>query len=212
MGRGAHKNNFLPTAISCQKVLIEIDQELNYGNHYRDLACLLACQGDIEGANQAFLDGLDHKNAKFTAGIHAEYAQFLLLNQDSEILNIDKLKITEYLYNVINSDNIGILEYEVTAQKTVCDILQKIIEEKNASVIINPKILAYYLLIDNPEYIKEGHNIIQDVLNYVDYNNEVKNDDLFLNILPHITMLGESQQINYSNEDSTISGESDPLP
>ncbi|HJK86941.1 MAG TPA: tetratricopeptide repeat protein [Candidatus Megaira endosymbiont of Nemacystus decipiens] len=154
-----YEANLLSAAINCQKVLIKIDPELKYGNHYHNLACFSACQGNVEEANQAFIEGLNHKNAKTTAGLYVEYAQFLLLNKDNDILNINNDTITNYLYRAINCDNIVGLGYGKIEQNSVCDILQNLIKEKNSTIIIHPKILAYYLLITNPEYIKEDDDV-----------------------------------------------------
>ena len=157
----AYENNCLLAAINCQKVLVKFDPELKHGNHYHNLACYYACQGNVKEANDAFINALTHPNAKdkVTGGVYAEYAQFLIVNKDSDVLNIASQVISKQLYAAINCDNMGGLQYGKIEQDSICDILQNLIKQKNATISINPKVFAYYLLTTHPEYIKNGDSI-----------------------------------------------------
>ena len=123
------------------------------------LACFYACKGNIKEANGAFINALTHSKAKVTGGLHAEYAQFLIINKDSDVLKITSQEISKQLYAAINCDNMGGLQYGKIEQDSICDILQNLIKQKNATISINPKVFAYYLLTTHPEYIKNGDSI-----------------------------------------------------
>jgi hypothetical protein len=69
------------------------------------------------------------------------------------------LEIYKHLYAAIYSNNPGGLQYGKVEQTTVCSVLQDIIKQKNASIEIDPKALAYYLLLTNPEYIAANDSI-----------------------------------------------------
>jgi tetratricopeptide (TPR) repeat protein len=155
----AYKNKNLLVAITCQKILIKIDPELKYGNLYHALACFYACQGNIEGANEEFTNALTHPNAKITSDLYAEYAQFLLANKKSAVLKVALQAVSKHLYAAINYNNTEGLEYGKIEKDSICDILQNLIKQKNSTIQVNPKALAYYLLISNPEYIKDGDSI-----------------------------------------------------
>jgi len=149
----ARANNSLHSAINCQLVLLKIDPELQYANHYHNLACFYACQGNIEKANKTFINALAHPNANITGALYVEYVQFLIINRENDILNVNIKEISEYLYSAINSTNMSGLQYRKIEKDTVCNILKDLIKQKNATIQVNPKVFAYYLLIQYPEYI-----------------------------------------------------------
>jgi len=148
-----YNNHFLTAAINCQLLLLKVDPELQYENYYHNLACYYACHENIEEANGAFINALNHPNAAVTAALHAEYAQFLILNRNSNVINVNPQEISSHLYAAINNIIVRDLYYGSIEQKTVCDTLRNIINEKGTGITINPKVLSYYLLISNPEYI-----------------------------------------------------------
>jgi tetratricopeptide (TPR) repeat protein len=149
----AYRNGDLVAAINSQQVLLEIDPEL-HDNYYYHLAYLYAAQGNIEEANIAFIQSLEYREGRSKI----KYLQFLILNRDHELLSSAIESISDLLYDIISSDGEDLI-YGVIEQNSVCRVLSDIIKQRNASVKINSKVLAYYLLITNSEYIREEDNI-----------------------------------------------------
>ena len=158
----ANKNSALPAVINCQLVLIKVDPNLQYGNHYHKLACFYAAKGNIEEANAAFLRALEHPEV--TGDVHTEYAQFLILNKDNLVLPDAAQTIVEHLYSAIASDDVDGLSYVQLDKDGICRVLSDIIKQKNADIEVNPKALAYYLLITHPEYTIEGPEMANALL------------------------------------------------
>jgi len=68
--------------------------------------------------------------------------------------------ISKHLYAAIKSGNDGSgLGYGNLEKNSVSPFLKSMILEKNNPITINPKILAYYLLIKHPEFIKAGDSL-----------------------------------------------------
>lgn len=173
-------------AINCQKVLVKIDPGLKYGNHYHSLACFYTCAGNIKEANDAFITALTHPNAEITGGLHTEYAQFLILNKDGGNLIVDSSEISKHLYAAINSNNLGGLQHGKIEQTTVCSILQDLIKQKNATVKVDPKVLAYYLLLTHPQYVLENdkvNDLVQGFTKACSNSQEETSYMLFLGLL-----------------------------
>lgn len=84
--------------------------------------------------------------------MHTEYAQFLILNKNK--LAIDSSIISYHLYSVIQTESDEtILSYGRLEKNSVSPSIKKLIEKTKEAVQINPKALAYHLLLNNPEYI-----------------------------------------------------------
>ena len=164
-------------AINCQLVLIKVDPELKYSNHYHNLACFCACQGSIEEANEAFIKALMHPHAKVTGSLHAEYAQFLILNMNSLI--IDPQEISKHLYAAIESKNIGGLQYGKIEQTSVCNILQELMKQKNTTINVDPKVLAYYLLATHSKFLIKDDKLEELLDSFCSYCNSMQDEISF---------------------------------
>lgn len=122
--------------------------------------------------NQSLLEGDHHKAREWYAQIDPIYQlldfnskDFIELqlryanmacngNLPSAAVNIQKILVN------VDFD----LQYGKIEKNSVCDKLLHMIKEKNATITINPKVLANYLLIINPVHIREGDNI-ENLLN-----------------------------------------------
>ncbi|PCJ28981.1 MAG: hypothetical protein COA94_03080, partial [Rickettsiales bacterium] len=151
----AYSSNALQSALNCQLVLVKIDPGLRHGNHYHNLASYYAYLGHIEKANITFTDALAQPPAKVTGRLHVEYAQFLIVNRDNEALATSVQEISPHLHAAISSDNMSDLPYGRAEKDSVCEILQNLLSQRNAAIQVNPKVLAYYLLIKYPECMQE---------------------------------------------------------
>ncbi|MGC0372443.1 MAG: hypothetical protein DGJ47_001156, partial [Rickettsiaceae bacterium] len=171
----AYQQNDLKLAITEQKKLLEIDPALEYGNHYHNLACFFNCDKQITEADKTFLKGITNQNVKITSAFYTEYAQFLIVNENYKKLQIDKEAIAQYLYESVYCNNLGELSYGIIEKDTVCPVLQNLIKDLDTKIEVDPKILAYHLLITNPEYAMEGHNVAEDLLEYANSNEEIIN-------------------------------------
>ncbi|HJK87156.1 MAG TPA: tetratricopeptide repeat protein [Candidatus Megaira endosymbiont of Nemacystus decipiens] len=165
--------------INHQKVLLKLDPELKYGNHYQNLARYLALNRNIEEANEAFKLAL-YFSDKIGLSLLAEYAQFLIVNKEKLLENnieVNSDKVSGLLYKVINTkeDN-SELGYRKTEKNFVLPIIKKLIEANEDNIIINPKTLAYYMLIANPEYIVEGDNIEDITKQFEEHCNYLKDE------------------------------------
>ena len=86
----------------------------------------------------------------------------------SELANIPT-----YLQLAINAEEKGVLSYSKSGKDTVCDVLQSLVIEKG-SIEVDPKMLAYYLLIEHPEY---SSGDLSDILRlFINYCKEVKSE------------------------------------
>ena len=170
----AYNNNLLLAAINYQKALANVDSELKYGNHYHNLACFYAVQGNIKKANTAFLKALDHSDVN--PELHVEYAQFLILNANS--LDVSSQETSKHLYATIHysGDTIHSLQYSKIEQAAICHILGDIIKQKKTVITVNSKVLAYYLLIKNPEYIASDDSIDRLLYSFSEYSDSLSDD------------------------------------
>ena len=200
-----YNNNILVAAINCQKVLLQVDSELREGNHYHNLACFYSCQNKISEANDSFINALNHPNAKVTGELYVEYAQFLIINSKNDSLKVEHQEISKYLYKTINCYNVENLQYGRIEKNSVCDKLLHIIKEKNDTISVNPKILAYYLLITNPEYITEGDSV-ENLLNSLKYICDNQQDEVSFELLADAYKFtgNEELALEYSNYSNTI--------
>ncbi|WP_341793712.1 MULTISPECIES: tetratricopeptide repeat protein [unclassified Rickettsia] len=190
----AYENYALLAAINCQLVLLKVDSKLCHGNHYHNLACFYAAIDNIELANETFIKALNHREVK--GSLYAEYAQFLIINKENKALDIKTHLISKYLYTAMSSDNTEGLEYGILEKNSICTILKSIIEQENKAVRVNPKILAYYLLIKYPEYIFENDNINTLLKSLHDYCDRLQDEVSF-------KLLADCYN-NIDNEESVI--------
>ncbi|MGC0372373.1 MAG: hypothetical protein DGJ47_001085, partial [Rickettsiaceae bacterium] len=154
------KDNRIPTAILCKKVMLRTDPELARGNHYYDLAKLFICHGQIKEAHETFVEYMNVKNYAPKANFLAEYAQFIILNQENLAninIEISGEKIVEVLYQVMIIKDQSLLTYSALEKNFIAPKLQSIIEEKIAAKIfevnVQPNVLAYYLVVKNIDTI-----------------------------------------------------------
>jgi tetratricopeptide (TPR) repeat protein len=169
---------FLLPAINSLKVLLLVDPELKFNNHYHDLGCYLASVGKIEDANDAFVKGITQDKVPVRASLYAEYAQFLICNRDSEALSEALKHLPNYLHNavMIEQDSTESLFYEISQMSTVCITLKELIAESLTPIAISPRALSYYLLIKYPEYIKEGSNLADVIESFLKYCQQSKSE------------------------------------
>jgi tetratricopeptide (TPR) repeat protein len=156
----ASKDGNLDAAINLQQVLLKVDPNLQYGNHYYNLASLYACHGEVAQANDTFLEALKHKP---TSALYAKYAQFLIANKGYEM--IPTIAISQYLYAALAGSNDGDDKvcYVAMEMDKVCGILAELIKH-HGEIELCPDVLAYYLLIKNPEYIVTNRNLLIEEL------------------------------------------------
>ncbi|MDF2966174.1 MAG: hypothetical protein K0Q51_1562, partial [Rickettsiaceae bacterium] len=155
----AYDNNYLDGAVNSQLVLVKIDPQLRFDNHYHNLACFYSCKGEVQLANETFIKAINQKYYPVKASLYVDYAQFLILNKNG--LNNDAKEASHHLYTALNSESDGHLTYGKLDKNSTCSILKSIIEEKNGTIEVEPKILAYYLLIKHPQYIA-GSDTLED--------------------------------------------------
>jgi tetratricopeptide (TPR) repeat protein len=162
-------------AIQYQLILTEIDYDENKGYNYHNLACLYASSGNIKDATLAFSYALENCN---TSALHAEYAQFLILHRENTFVSHKSKEISYHLYQAINFNDNSKLIYGQMEKESPCQILQEILQDQSSTIEVNPKILAYYLLHTNPEYVtnKDEYKQFADFFEqycYTDSDNEV---------------------------------------
>ncbi|MGC0372444.1 MAG: hypothetical protein DGJ47_001157, partial [Rickettsiaceae bacterium] len=204
----AYQQNNLKLAITEQQKLLEIDPEFQYGTHYHNLARFFNCDNQIKEADKVFLKGITNQNVKITSAFYTEYAQFLIVNENYKKLQIDEEAIAQYLYESVYCNNLGGLSYGMLEKHTICPTLQNLIQDPDTSIEVDPKVLAYHLLITNPEYTMEGHNAAEDLLEYA---SNIDNCDLFPNIVESVLMFSELHQKDSLNEYFTTEISTKPL-
>jgi tetratricopeptide (TPR) repeat protein len=181
----AHFYNALNSSINNQLVLLKVDPDLKYGNHYHNLACAYACRGNIKEANETFIKAFTYPN--IGGGLHAEYAQFLIINKNLSDFTVNTQEVSNHLYAAINSNNVNRLLYTKIDQTNgkICSILSKFIKEKNSPIVINSKILTYYLLIKNPEYLKADDKVEFLTESFKNYCSKLQ-DELSFRLLSNV--------------------------
>lgn len=148
--------------INAHLALLKLDPALQHGNHYHNLGCYYSANGNIDKANDAFTKGLEETN-HFKSNLQAEYAQFLILNKG--VLSIYPNIISKHLYEVIYGEDDGsALQYGKIEKNSVCKKLKELVEQNKTTITINPKALAYHLLITNPEYIVESGDAVESTI------------------------------------------------
>jgi len=162
-------------AIQYQLILTETDYNENKGYNYHNLACLYASAGNIKDSTLAFSHALENCS---TSALHAEYAQFLILNKDHTFLSHKSKEIFHHLYQAIYCNDNSKLSYGQMEKASLCQILQEILQDQGSIIEVNPKILAYYLLHTNPESVKnkDEYEYFADCFEqycYTDSDNEV---------------------------------------
>ena len=168
----AYKRSNTGASLNCQKVLLKLDPEMQYGNHYHNLACFYSVAGEIAEANAAF--NLALKAPHVSTGLRAEYSQFLIMHSgvltgspqgQAPIFTEVSFKSTvrECLHFVVSNtiEKGSGLQYGKLEQDSVCNGLSDIIATKRAPITLSPKTLAYYLLIKHPEYMETGVEVAQ---------------------------------------------------
>ena len=172
-----YKRNDLLSDINCHEVLVKIDPELKHGNHYHNLACFYACRGNIAKARESFIRAFSYFEVE--GGLHVEYAQFLITNRNSNDFIVSSQEISNHLYIAINSGNRGDLNYGKMEQNSICAILAELINQKNNIIETDSQTLAYYLLIKNPQYIKEDDNIESLLQSFTSYCENLQEEIAF---------------------------------
>ena len=169
--------NMIEAVVDTQKALVILDPKLEYGNHYHDLACFLAVEGNLVEAYETFNTAWMQHREKVTDGFCVEYAQFLILNAkalEAQNILVTKDQITELLYSTIASENTSGLSYSQAEKNNVVSLIKELLSVENKVVIIQPKSLAYYLLITHPQYLVEGENLDYFIDTFKNHCNELK--------------------------------------
>lgn len=95
---------------------------------------------------------------------------------NANFLQIDKHKISKLLYEAVNNINIDELQYGELEKNMVSAVIRDIINQKDISIKIDPKVLAYYLLITYPEYIKENEivdSLVESLSEFCDGKDDI---------------------------------------
>ena len=129
------------------------------GANWHNLACLYHVQAMkflnlgqfqnlgiyIEKTEDAFKSSINSFGAQDHVCIYTEYAQFLLLHYKGD--NADKLEqIIDLLHWAVETDDGSSLSYRRCDGPTLCDALQRYLENKE-QISISSKVLAMYLLL-----------------------------------------------------------------
>lgn len=180
------KLGYIQGMINCMLTLLKVDSELTHENYYTNLACYYAINEQINEANETFVTAIN--SGKVCSALYTEYAQFLIKNAPN--LNVNTDIISHFLYSAINASDSSTLSYGRLEQKTLCNILQEFIEtNKNNYIEISAKVLAYYLLITNTEYIKTGdtfQNLTTRLQSLCLESNDSLGQELLKNIVENI--------------------------
>lgn len=124
------------------------------------LAHIYRNKGELNKASKEFIKAISLSPENIT--YKAEYAHFLIATSESNLLGISDKEISQYLYSVITDqkeESSEFIYYTKQDKNFVCSIFADIMDKSNTPFQINPKSLAYYLLLKHNQYLDTDANI-----------------------------------------------------